>query len=276
MHSTKSIGLHRKPSFIILICQEFFNHIPKINSTQKVMKKSLILLAFLCTFFSAWSQKETTGASFDRVSSARLELLGGIAILPESAGTVAGFGGQIYLPLNICKTRNRPIWCWGLRLPWWWWRPYGDPWRKRPPIIVWPPFPGPGPDTAPWDGFDVSQVEIGQSIMFNPGVQLDLFPQSKLGISLFAGGGFKYEKGNSTEIANFGKVETFDKSVPVLSYGIGANYNLSDKIGIKAEVQSMTVYSENLQVHGPDGSVATFHGAKQTMPVFSAGLTVGL
>ena len=239
------------------------------------MKKLLFSLALLCFSLSNFTYAQTdTATSSPKLSRGmNLEVNAGILLMDNLPDPEPVFG--LTWTTFICPNngRIRRGICWFVD-----WRvifrpPIFDPWGTRPPIIINGPTPRPDPE--PWNQFQLNELELGRSLSFTPcmGAAIDL--NDRLSFSLFVGGGFQHTEGNSTELAN-GTFRTTNSTSPLFAFGANTRFRLGGRAYAKVEFQGITTFEGDMDVIGPEGSIATFEGGSLIAPMFGVGLGVNL
>jgi len=225
----------------------------------------LVCLCLILTFNALGQEAETSDSK--TIQSSNLVLSGGLVILPNDAGTSEFIKVSFNHCFRLVNRRARNL-CLGIdwiRIP-----PIRDPWRDMPPIIIVPPRPE--PDPTPWDQFRLSELELGASSIFTPKLGMDFPLNDRLNFSVFAGGGFQFTKGNTTNIPEVGAFRTTDSSHPVITYGASAQLKFTQSLFIKAGIAGLSSFENNMSVIGPDGSIATFEGGTMQIPMVNAGI----
>lgn len=222
----------------------------------------------MLSFHASGQEAETPDSK--TAQNSNLVLSGGLALFPNDAGTTE----FIKVSFNHCfrpitrKNRKFLIGIDWIRIPL-----IHDPWINMPPIIIFPPTPGPGPDPVPpWVNFKLNELELGASSIFTPKLGMDFSLNDRLNFSVFAGGGFQFTKGNTTNIPEVGAFRTTDASHPVLTYGASAQLKFTESLFIKAGIAGLSSFENNMSVIGPDESMATFEGGTMQIPMVNAGI----
>ena len=231
-----------------------------------IMKGLKFIPCLLVTLLTTPGFGQSNEDQYHSNLSPAIEVSVGAAILAEDAGTEVAFGFGLSAPLNAFKPRpDGPdiiinIEC--KRLP-----PRPDPWRDIPPIIVFQPNPIPDP----WVAFGLSDLTIGATWILASSVGVGFDLSDRINVSGFFGGGFESTKGETTETDN-GTFRTTNSTAPLLTYGATARIGLNRNLHAKVEAQFISTFEDNMNVIGPDGSVATFEADNMVTPIFSAGL----
>lgn len=220
-----------------------------------------------------YSQESESGRSNIFDSNSSISVSTGVLVLPNRVG-ITPIVNVNFRIINICdrRNKNRPAWCYFSeidisRI----WR-HRDPWKDIPPILVLPePFPEPDPGPLPWENFRISELEVGASTLFNPVFGADIGLRDRLGLSLSGGVGFKFTEGNETKL-NEGVFRTTQSTSPLVTYGADLRLGLTKSLSAKVGVRGLTTFEGNMDVIGPDGSIATFEGGTMTAPMATLGL----
>jgi len=235
------------------------------------MKKRLFICLFACCLAASWATAQTSRPP-DKFSTATAgaDLLVGSVFFKEEPKAATVVGVNVWTRLGCLERRP---WCWVFETDIWWRRPIDDPWRRRPPIIIWPPLPIP-PTPDPWTDFPIEQVKLGRSLVVSPSLGLQ-FGGEKFKMTLFGGGGFQHTEGAET-VLNGKTYRSMGGTSPLVSYGASARYFLKSGISVRAQAGAMRVFEGNLNVVGPDGSIGVWEGMASTIPMIAAGVGFGL
>lgn len=231
-----------------------------------------LLMAFGSLVVHVNGQSTTTEERSSLVTGSSLTVSAGVLVLPNGVGATTAVSTNVRI-LTQCDRRNekRPLWCRFLELELTRLLRHGDPWKNIPPIVVLPPRPTPGPDPDPWSNFRLSEIDVGASTMFTSILGGDILLSNRLNLSLFVGGGFKVTEGITTELST-GSFRTFNSTDPVITYGAALQIGLTGSLYAKAGIRGLTLFEGEMEVQGPDGSIATFEGESMTAPMINLGL----
>ncbi|MFN0216858.1 MAG: hypothetical protein ACKVT2_21590 [Saprospiraceae bacterium] len=237
------------------------------------MTKNLILCLLVCFLGTSAIFAQDADGGRKGQPKVGLDLMGGAMFFSDQSEAATVFGANVWTTISQSDDDSRLNWRVAVEIPWWWRRPIKDPWMRRPPIIIWPPFPPP-PNPDPWVDFPLEQVQLGRTLLVSPSLALS-FGGDKLSFQVFGGGGFQHIQANSTELRGL-SYRTTDSTSPLLSYGAAARYALTNEISAKVEFRAMKTFDGNMSVIGPDGSIALFEGMAMTTPMLTAGIGIGL
>lgn len=200
-------------------------------------------------------------------SNSSISINAGMLLLPNGVGATPALNVNFRQP--FCRIINPPPrWCFFLGIDLSRILRYLDPWPDPPPIWVVPSIE---PDIQLWENFRISELEVGTSTLFNPVFGADIRLRDRLGLSLSGGVGFKFTQDNATEL-NGGVFRTTPSTSPLVTYGAALQLGLTKSLSAKVGVRGLTTFEGNMDVLGPDGSVATFEGGSMTAPMATLGL----
>jgi len=232
------------------------------------MTTRIYCLACLCLFLSVQALgQEAEMPDSKTTQSSNLVISGGLAFFPNDAGTSEFFKVSFNHCFRPVLRKNRKL---IIGVDWIRFLPRFDPWINIPPIIIVPNSPE--PDPGPWIDFKLGELELGTSSTFTPKIGMDFPLNDRINFSVFAGGGFQFTKGNTTNIQELGNFRTTDTTHPVVTYGAAAQFQFTNSLFIKAEFASLSTFENNMSVIGPDDSIATFEGGNMQIPMVNAGI----
>lgn len=174
-----------------------------------------------------------------------------------------------YTIVDLCDRPNPPLWCHIrvalplIRIP----GPFPDPWKKffsEPPV----PFPDPellevGPSWIIAANLEVSRRgwTLGENHLWRP--------------SLFLGGGFQHDEGQTTEVSDFGAFRTTSVTSPLVTYGAALTYAFNERRSLRLEARGLTAFMDTMDVFGPNGASFTAEGGTMTSLQLTVGATIG-
>lgn len=151
---------------------------------------------------------------------------------------------------------------------------YRPPW-PTPPCP--PGVPPPCHFSPPFSEVELDDLEVGPSLVLAPSLDFTFRGPRRFRPSAFFGIGFIHERGGTTAVGDLGEFRVADSTSPILTYGAGLSYSISDKISFRIEARAITTFTDTVSVFTPTGpetssSVTVFEGGNTTSPLLSFGI----